>query len=124
MMNYFVARTNGVITGLYACEQDVAAEVLPENNDEVVAFLNPPQPSSSITKRQLCLTLVRNGIPLSSVETAINAMPDGLQKSEAQIEWEDASYFSRNHPTLLLVAEALGLHSSQVDEMWSEAVLV
>ncbi|NTB01066.1 hypothetical protein [Agrobacterium tumefaciens] len=75
-----------------------------------------------ITRRQLRLTLVRNGIALASVETAIATMPDGLTKEEAQIEWADASTFNRNHPTLLLIASALGLTEAQVDAMWRQAV--
>lgn len=75
-----------------------------------------------ITRRQLRLTLVRNNIPLSSVETAIAAMPDGLAKEEAQIEWADAGEFRRQHPTLLLIAAALSLSEQQIDDMWSEAV--
>lgn len=75
-----------------------------------------------ITRRQLRLTLVRNGISLAGVEAAIAAMPDGLEKKEAQIEWADASTFNRNHPTLLLIAGALGLTEAQVDAMWAEAV--
>ncbi|UXS69156.1 hypothetical protein FY145_01010 [Agrobacterium tumefaciens] len=78
--------------------------------------------SAPITKRQLRLTLVRNGISLSTVENAIAAMPDGLAKEEAQIEWADASTFNRNHPTLLLIASALDLTEAQVDAMWAEAV--
>lgn len=76
-----------------------------------------------ITKRQLRLTLVRNGISLGQVEAAIAAMPEGLQKQEAEIEWADASEFRRLHPTLLLVAQALNLSEEQVDAMWEEAVL-
>lgn len=76
-----------------------------------------------ITKRQLRLTLVRNGISLAQVEAAIAAMPDGLPKQEAEIEWADASEFRRLHPTLLLVAQALSLSEEQVDAMWEEAVL-
>ena len=76
-----------------------------------------------ITKRQLRLTLVRNGISLAQVEAAIEAMPEGLPKQEAEIEWADASEFRRLHPTLLLVAQALSLSDEQVDVMWEEAVL-
>lgn len=74
-----------------------------------------------ITKRQLRLTLVRNGISLAQVEQSIAAMPDGLEKQEAEIEWQDASEFNRLHPTLLLIAEYLSLTPEQVDEMWSYA---
>ncbi|EHH07561.1 hypothetical protein ATCR1_06831 [Agrobacterium tumefaciens CCNWGS0286] len=85
----------------------------------VPPFVEPPAPP--ITRRQLRLTLVRNGISLSTVENAISDMPEGLPKEEAQIEWADASTFNRNHPTLLLIAGALGLTEAQVDAMWAEA---
>lgn len=123
-MDYFVERNDGAITALYANAQEGITETLPADDAEVLAFLNPPEPAPPVTKRQLRLTLVRNGIPIDAVTAAINAMPDGIAKAEAQIEWEDASYFSRNHPTLLLVAGALGLSAEQVDAMWDEAVLV
>ncbi|MCF7647321.1 hypothetical protein KQ944_18400 [Bacillus subtilis] len=77
-----------------------------------------------ITKRQLRLTLVRNGISLGQVEQSIAAMPDGLEKQEAEIEWQDASQFNRLHPTLLLVATALSLTPEQIDAMWETALTV
>lgn len=91
---------------------------------QVVEYTPPvePVPPPPITKRQLRLTLVRNGISLASVDAAIASMPDGLAKEEAQIEWADASTFNRNHPTLLLTASALGLTQVQIDAMWAEAV--
>lgn len=92
---------------------DAPFEPVPEPPEAVVP---------SITRRQLRLTLVRHGIPLSGVEAAIASMPEGLPKQEAQIEWADASTFNRSHPTLLLIAGALGLSEAQVDAMWAEAV--
>lgn len=83
-----------------------------------------PEVFAPITKRQLRLTLVRNGISLATVDAAIASMPDGIEKQEAQIEWDDASTFNRNHPTLLLIASALGLTEAQVDDMWRYAVTV
>ncbi|MBD9390117.1 hypothetical protein IB237_23230 [Agrobacterium sp. AGB01] len=120
-MGYFVERTDGAISALYANPQEGVTEVLPDDDPEVLAFMNPPEPPPPITKRQLRLTLVRNGIALDDVVSAIAAMPEGLAKAEAQIEWEDASYFTRTHPTLLLIAAALQLSEAQVDAMWLEA---
>lgn len=85
------------------------------------AYVEVPPPPPPITRRQLRLTLVRNGISLSTVEAAIEGMPEGLEKAEAQIEWADASTFERSHPTLLLIASALGLTEAQIDAMWLEA---
>ncbi|MBB4407105.1 hypothetical protein [Agrobacterium radiobacter] len=123
-MGYYVQRVEtGAIVGLYASFQEgFAEEFLEDDNPEVIAFLNPPEVLLPITKRQLRLTLVRNGIALSTVEAAIASMPEGLPKEEAKIEWDDASTFNRNHPTLLLIASALGMTEAQVDAMWREAV--
>lgn len=81
-----------------------------------------PEVFEPITRRQLRLTLVRNGISLAAVDAAIASMPDGIEKQEAQIEWADASTFNRDHPTLLLIASGLGLTEAQIDAMWAEAV--
>jgi len=78
---------------------------------------------SPVTRRQLRLTLVREGIALASVEALIEAMPEGLQKQEAEIEWADAQSFNRAHPTLLLIAQALALSPAKVDEMWVKAMV-
>lgn len=118
----YVERTDGTITGVYAMRQAGYAEELVADDDaQLVAFLNREPPAQPITRRQLRLTLVRNGISLAGVEAAIAAMPAGLEKEEAQIEWADASTFSRRHPTLLLIASALGLMEAQIDRMWAEA---
>lgn len=121
----FVQRDElGKIVGVYGNKQPGYAEsFVKDDSPELLEFLNPPVPPPPITKRQLRLTLVRNGISLSDIEAAIAAMPAGQAKEEAQIEWADASTFNRNHPTLLLIAGALGLTEAQIDAMWSEAVL-
>ncbi len=75
-----------------------------------------------VTRRQLRLTLVREGITLASVEALIDALPEGLEKEEAKIEWADAQEFNRNHPTLLLIAHALNLSPARVNEMWLKAM--
>lgn len=119
----YVERTDGAITGAYAMLQSgYAEEFVADDNAELVAFINREPPSPPITRRQLRLTLVRNGISLTDVEAAIASIPDGLAKEEARIEWADASTFDREHPTLLLIAAALGLTEAQVDAMWAEAV--
>lgn len=96
--------------GAFAPPED---EADPEQDREAL----PP-----ITRRQLRLTLVRSGISLESVEAMIEAMPDGLEKSEALIEWEDAATFERMHPTLIQIGASLGLTPEQVDDLWRQAL--
>lgn len=76
---------------------------------------------SPITRRQLRLALVRNGISIASVDAAIAGMPNGQEKDEATIEWQDATTFDRMHPTLLFVGGALGLSPDAIDAMWAQA---
>ncbi len=109
-----------IVLGIDADPYDISEGMLYQNG----AFVSsPPEPPvfSPVTRRQLRLALVRNGIPLSNVEAAIAAMPEGLTKEEAQIEWADASEFERTHPTLVLIASALNLTELQVDTMWRQA---
>lgn len=94
------------------------------------AFAFPPPPTaeqardqmSPISRRQLRLTLVRNGVTLESVAAAIEAMPEGAERDEARIEWEDGVTYERLNPRLLTIGEALGLTAEQIDAMWEEAV--
>ncbi len=100
---------------------------LSENPDFPVSPYIPPTPEelrglmSPITKRQLRLALIRNSISISSVSAAIEAMPDGQAKEEAQVEWEDAATFDRLHPTLVLIGSSLGLTAEQIDVLWEQA---
>lgn len=91
--------------------------------DGAWSALDLPVELTPVTKRQLRLTLVRNGISLASIEALIQGMPESLAKQEAQIEWADAQTFSREHPTLLLIAQALSLTPAAVDEMWLAAMV-
>ena len=76
----------------------------------------------SLTARQLRLGLVGGGFSLSQVETAIAAIPDEQQRAVAEIEWEYASQFERDHPLIEQVGVALGLTVEQIDAMWQAAL--
>jgi hypothetical protein len=109
-----------IVLGIDADAGDIAEGLLYQGGLLVAA---PPEPAvfPPITRRQLRLTLVRNGISLAAVDAAIAALPEGLEKEEAQIEWADASEFERTHPTLMLIASSLSLTELQVDTMWRQA---
>jgi hypothetical protein len=103
----------------------IIAQWLADNDHEILPY-SPPQTLTPeemrgqmppISKRQLRLTLVRNGISLSDLDTAILAMGD-----EAVIEWQDASEYRRLHPLLNQVAAHLSLTQEQVDAMWQQAL--
>ena len=76
---------------------------------------------ASVSARQIRLYLVRQGIQLSQVDAAIDAIPDAQAREECRVEWDYAPYVNRAHPMLIPLAAALGLSESQVDEAFREA---
>jgi hypothetical protein len=78
----------------------------------------------SVSARQIRLWLIRNGVSLAQVETAIASIPDQLQRDSVQVEWEYAPYVERAHPMLIPLAAALGLTEAQVDQAFIEAAVI
>ena len=71
-----------------------------------------------LKRRQFRLALVMNGYDLNEIEALIDQIEDPMQRTIAQIEWQDATDFERTNPTLLMMAQMLGLTSEQVDSLW------
>jgi hypothetical protein len=103
--------------GVFALVDPLLPEPEPEPEPEPL----PPDPLRPLTARQLRLGLVLNGISLSSVEAAIDAIEDGTDREVARIEWEYETIFERSHPFIDWLGAALGLTPEQVDDMWTEA---
>jgi len=80
-----------------------------------------PEELPPLTARQLRLGLVMNGITLAQVEAEIDAIEDEQDRVVAQIEWEYASQFERDHPLIDQIGAALGLTPEQIDAMWEAA---
>ena len=83
----------------------------------------PPPVPAAITARQLRLWLVRNSYTLAQVEALIDALPEP-QRTEARIEWQDATQFERGHPLLRQLAGALlGLDGAALDQALDAAFI-
>jgi len=81
----------------------------------------PPPAPRAITRRQLRLWLVRNGITLAQVEALIDALPEP-QRTEARIEWQDATQYERGHPLLRqLAGQLLDLEGAALDTALDQA---
>lgn len=74
----------------------------------IAPFVPVAEPVPKPTRRQLRLWLVRNGHSLAAVDAAIDAMPEP-ERSEAMIEWQDASEYDIEHPTVQAIGSALGI---------------
>lgn len=120
----------------------VAAWVAAENPKASQWTLLPPRPSddaqwsgsewvvplpsipASISARQIRLWLVRNGVSLASVDAAIDAIQDPMQRDLVRVEWDFAPYVERSHPMLVPLAASLGLTAQQVDQAFLEAAIL
>jgi hypothetical protein len=108
----------GIVNGLYTWEvRDETGVIIGINQSET---LTPPIPES-ISARQIRLWLLRQGISLSQVDSAIDNIPDQLQRDSVRVEWDYAPYVERSHPMLIPLASALGLTEQQVDQAFIEA---
>ena len=97
----------------------VVTERTPEDD------IAPPQPTpATLSARQVRLWMVRNGVSLSAVDAAIDAIPDEQQRQEVRVEWHHAPYVERSHPMLVPLASALGLTEEQVDQAFTEAATI
>lgn len=72
-----------------------------------------------LKRRQFRLMLAMNGYDLKEIEALIQNIEDPMQRTLVEIEWQDATDFERTNPTLLLMAEMMGLTTAQVDDLWN-----
>lgn len=84
--------------------------------------VDPREEMPLLTARQFRLGLVNAGLTPSQVSAAIEAMPEGVVKEKAKIEWEYATTFKRTHPLIGTISAAMGLAEDHVDSMWMSSV--
>ena len=74
----------------------------------------------SVTRRQARQALLLAGL-LDNVQPAIDSIADPVQRSMAQIEWDDSQQFERKRPLLIALAAALGLGEEALDNLFIQA---
>lgn len=71
----------------------------------------------SVTMRQARVTLIESGL-IDSVEAAIDAIQDAAQRKIARATWDCSSEVQRRQPLVLMLAPAIGLSSSDLDNLF------
>jgi hypothetical protein len=104
LVSYAVDRVDGVVRFVHTLE-----DIPPLT---VVDF--------PLTARQIRLGLVRNGVPLSAVQTAIDSLPSP-QKDEAQIYWEFSTEVHWEHAMTQALIALVGLTTDEASAMWMVA---
>jgi hypothetical protein len=104
---------------------------LSENPEAPVhVYVPPPAPTPeelrarmpALTARQFRLGFVQAGRSIASIDAAISAIPDPVEREKAEIEWDYADVFVRTHPLITQISVGLGMTDEQVDAMWEAAV--
>jgi len=60
---------------------------------------------------------------LQDVPIIIASLPQG-QREDAEIEWEYATSFRRNHPLIIALSPILGLSEEETDALWKQAAQI
>lgn len=86
-----------------------------------IAPYEPPAVTyPDLTARQLRLGLLGAGVTPAMVDQIILQLPSP-QKEAAQIEWEYANVYHRDHPLVSQIAPAFNLTTEQVNQLWLAA---
>jgi hypothetical protein len=80
----------------------------------------PPAVPQEVTRRQARQALAQSGM-LAAVQPAIDAIADPLARTMMQIEWDDSQTFQRQRGTLIQMGTALGLTSTDLDNLFKLA---
>lgn len=101
------------------CRLSMLASALPEGTEILPADVIPAPIPTIVSMRQARLALLQSGL-LSSVDAAIATLPSP-QKEAAQIEWEYSQEVHRDKALVGMLAPALGLNESQLDDLFTLA---
>jgi hypothetical protein len=111
--DYFLARVGDVLN---SWKQQADATAAPPPPPPVLLDGVPQE----VTRRQARQALVLAG-KFDLVQPAIDAIPNPVQRALMQSEWDDSQTFQRHRPALLQMAAAIGLASSDLDDLFTLA---
>lgn len=130
-MNYAIVE-NGTVINVALSDEPIASNWIQSDIAKIGDNYDPetgvfttlsyeelPEPvPQKLTARQARLALHSIG-KLADVPAAIAALPEP-QKTNAEIEWEYATYIERNNPFVAVLASALQLTDEQIDQLFIE----
>lgn len=82
----------------------------------------PPNPADyPLSDRQLRLGLILAGFNLATIQAAIDAIPDAMQRAIAQVWWDRSIQTHWEHPMTQTLIGLVGLTQQQAAAMWLSA---
>lgn len=128
-MSYAIVE-NGVVTNVIDADEEFAASIGAIPGNGAIGDLydghifTKPTPvvvvPQVVTMRQARIALINHNL-VETVEAAIDAIPDAIQKNIARATWDHSIEVQRHQPFVLMISEAIGLNSSALDALFIEA---
>ena len=85
---------------------------------EEIAEANKPKVPIQVKNMKFRLALIKSGIMPSSIDTAINQMPEGAMKENIFTLWNFADYLERNDVSLNYMAGQFNITHEQLDNLF------
>ena len=89
-----------------------------ESTPEEIAEANKPKVPIQVKNMKFRLALIKSGIMPSSIDTAINQMPEGAMKENIFTLWNFADYLERNDVSLNYMAGQFNISQEQLDNLF------
>ncbi|WCK27055.1 hypothetical protein [Agrobacterium pusense] len=88
----------------------------------IPTYVAPPAPVPPIPRLGFWLAAAEIGVTKAGVKAHIDAMPDGVEKQQAIVYFEDAQNYRRTDPLLNQMAELENISQAQLDDLWTWAL--
>ena len=96
----------------------VATHEVIDFTPEEIAEANKPKVPIQVKNMKFRLALIKSGIMPSSIDTAINQMPEGAMKENIFTLWNFADYLERNDASLNYMAGQFNITHEQLDNLF------
>ena len=102
----------------YLIDKDIVGFELIEATPEEIAEANKSKVPIQVKNMKFRLALIKSGIMPSSIDTAINQMPEGAMKENTFTLWNFADYLERNDASLNYMAGQFNVSQEQLDNLF------
>ena len=102
----------------YLNDKDIVGVEYVESTPEEIAEEKKPIVPIQIKNMKFRLALIKSGIMPSSIDTAINQMPEGAMKENIFTLWNFADYLERNDASLNYMAGQFNITHEQLDNLF------
>ncbi|TRB03041.1 MULTISPECIES: hypothetical protein [Rhizobium/Agrobacterium group] len=82
------------------------------------AYVPPTPEIPPIPRLGFWLAAAEIGVTKAGVKAHIDAMPNGIEKQQAIVYFEDAQLYRRTDPLLNQMAELENISQAQLDDLW------